>query len=435
MSNPSEIERLQRDVRDLTIVQNIASDLPSPPVLSDTVAAMGRILRKSMPGVDLVLFFQHHQASEALVMVGGDWDPTIHFDGRALTTGVSEKTPLAQTFHDLMPALYEKSKPSAQWEKDDLVKVFTPERLYYVPLQVEQGAIGVLVLISRNSQGLTQEHGRLAGLVANPVGMALERSRLYEKLRAANEKLEQINKLKNEFISMVSHELRTPLTTIKGFVSIVLNEETGPLNDQQRHFLQTSDRAIDRLTLLVSDLLDISRIEAGQIKMQLRPVSLRDIFNRLSASFAPQLKAQNLTLTVQTPEPLPPVLADPDRIGQVLDNLLSNALKFTSKGGITISTMDKGDFVQVSVKDTGVGIPREEQEKIFDKFYQIKIGTGWPSKGTGLGLAIVHSIIESHRGKVWVESEPGQGADFRFLLPRARVEPNQTFSQNSTVLR
>ena len=132
----------------------------------------------------------------------------------------------------------------------------------------------------------------------------IERSRLYERLKSANEKLEQINHLKNEFISMVSHELRTPLTTIKGFVSIVLNEETGPLNDQQRHFLETSDRAIDRLTLLVSDLLDISRIEAGQIKMQLRPIGLRDVCQRTAANFGPQLKAQNITLTIQIPEPL-----------------------------------------------------------------------------------------------------------------------------------
>ena len=141
----------------------------------------------------------------------------------------------------------------------------------------------------------------MAGLIAEQVAVMIERSRLYERLHSANEKLEQINHLKNEFISMVSHELRTPLTTLKGFVSIVLNEETGPLNDQQRHFLETSDRAIDRLTLLVSDLLDISRIEAGQIKMQLRAVSLKDLVARVATNFAPQLKAQALSLTDADP--------------------------------------------------------------------------------------------------------------------------------------
>src|ERR1051326_1133338 len=152
-----------------------------------------------------------------------------------------------------------------------------------------------------DSRTLNLEDRRLTGLVCKQVAIVVERSRLYDRLKSANEKLEQINRLKNEFISMVSHELRTPLTTIKGFVSIVLNEETGPLNDQQRRFLETSDRAIDRLTLLVSDLLDISRIEAGQIKMQLRPISLKDVCQRLAASFDPQVKAQNLTLTLKIP--------------------------------------------------------------------------------------------------------------------------------------
>src|ERR1051326_6359013 len=277
-----------------------------------------------------------------------------------------------------------------------------------------------------DSRTLNLEDRRLTGLVCKQVAIVIERSRLYERLRSANEKLEQMNHLKNEFISMVSHELRTPLTTIKGYVSIVLEEETGPLNEQQRHFLETSDRAIDRLTLLVSDLLDISRIEAGQIKMQLRPIQLHDLVQRVATNFAPQLKAQNLTLTLEVAESLPLVLADPDRITQVLDNLLSNAIKFTAKGGITISALDKGDYVVISVKDTGSGIPKEEHDKIFDKFYQVKVGTGYPSKGTGLGLAIVKSIVESHRGKVWVESDSGNGAEFRFILPRARVEAGGT---------
>jgi signal transduction histidine kinase len=267
----------------------------------------------------------------------------------------------------------------------------------------------------------TPEDRRLAGLIAEQVAVMIERSRLYERLKSANEKLEQINHLKNEFISMVSHELRTPLTTIKGYVSIVLSGETGPLKEQQRYFLETSDRAIDRLTLLVSDLLDISRLEAGQIQMQLRPISLADVVSRVGINFAPQLKAQGLEFHVNIPDTLPMLLADPHRLTQIFDNLLSNAIKFTEKGGITVSAADKGDFIMISVKDTGIGLPKAEQDRIFDKFYQVKVGGAWPAKGTGLGLAIVKSIVESHRGKVWVESETGKGAEFRFLIPRARL--------------
>ena len=417
-------QQLRQRVNDLSVLQEIGSQLPSPPVLADTVAAIGRITRHSLSGLELCLFFLHHSASDALAMMGGDWDPRLNLDVRALTYGVSEKTPLAECFRENRPAYYHGDIPikGSPWENDTLLQATAMAELMYLPLTVEQGTIGVLAIGSRQPGTLTAEIRRLAGLIANQVAIVIERARLYESLRSANEKLEQINHLKNEFISMVSHELRTPLTTIKGFVSIVLNEETGPLNAQQQRFLETSDRAIDRLTLLVSDLLDISRIEAGQIKMQLRPVTVREIIERLATSFAPQLKAQNLFLNVEIGEHLPRVMADPDRIAQVLDNLLTNALKFTTKGGISISTADKGDFVMISVKDTGSGIPKAEQDRIFEKFYQVKVGNAWPSKGTGLGLAIVRSIVESHRGKVWVESEAAKGADFRFLLPRARTE-------------
>lgn len=413
-------QQLRQRVNDLSVLQEIGAQLPNIPVLADTVHAIGRITRSALPGVDICLFFLHHADSEALVMMGGDWDPKIIFDPRSLTIGSSQAMPLADVFRESQPAQYEKGGSSAVWDADEVTRTFDLQSLLYLPLSVDQGRIGVMAIGSR--QTMPFDHRRLAGLIAKQVAIVIERSRLYERLRSANEKLEQMNHLKNEFISMVSHELRTPLTTIKGFVSIVLNEETGPLNDQQRRFLETSDRAIDRLTLLVSDLLDISRIEAGQIKMQLRPISLRDVAARTDSNFAPQLKAQNLKLTINLPDTLPLVLADPDRLQQVFDNLISNALKYTTEGGITISAIDRGDFVMVSVKDTGSGIAKGEQDKIFEKFYQIKVGNAYPTKGTGLGLAIVRSIVESHRGKVWVESEAGKGADFRFMLPRAKQE-------------
>lgn len=415
-------QQVRQRVHDLSVLQEIATHLPSPPVLADTVHLLGQISRQALPGVDVCLFFLHHVESEALAMMGGDWNPKLSFDAKALTVGISEKLPLAEVFRGIQAASYEPGAAASLWEKDELLKTLSLQDLLYLPLTVERRTIGVMAVGGVVRGSLTAEHRRLAGLIAEQIAVVIERSRLYERLHSANEKLEQINHLKNEFISMVSHELRTPLTTIKGFVSIVLAGETGPLNDQQKHFLDTSERAIDRLTLLISDLLDISRIEAGQIKMQLRTVSLKEVVSRVVVNFSPQLKAQSLSLRVDIPESLPSVMADPHRLTQVFDNLLSNAIKFTKRGEISISATDKGDFVMASVKDMGSGIPREEQDRIFEKFYQVKIGGAYPSKGTGLGLAIVRSIIESHRGKVWVESEPGQGAEFKFILPRARIE-------------
>lgn len=422
-------EELRKRVNDLSILQDIGAQLPSPPVLTDTVAAVGRVTRQAL-SADLCLFFLHHPETETLVMMGGDWDKSLSFDARAFTIGTSEKRPLAQVFQEQRVLLFEKGAAGPTWENDEIVRGLSLQQAIYMPLRVEQRAVGVLVLGVLPPRTFNAEKHRLAELIAKQTAIVVERSALYDRLKSANDKLEQINRMKNEFISMVSHELRTPLTTLKGFVSIVLNEETGPLNDQQRHFLQTSDRAIDRLTLLVSDLLDISRIEAGQIKMQLRPIQLRELCQRLSMSFAAPLSEQKLTLTLNIPETIPQVLADPDRILQVFDNLLTNAIKFTTHGGITITAQDKGDFVMIAVRDTGSGIAKEEQDRIFDKFYQIKVGSGYPNKGTGLGLAIVKSIVESHRGKVWVESELGKGAEFRFILPRARPENTNTESKS-----
>lgn len=415
-------QQLCQRVEDLSIVQDIASHLPRPPVLADTVNLIGGFIRQALTGVDVCAFFLHQAESDTLAMMGGAWNSSLSFDPKALTISTSEKSPLADVYQGSQAVHYGMESSPSVGGNDLLVQHLSLQAILYLPLTVEHRTIGVMALGALKKNGISTEDRRKAGLIAEQVAVIIERSRLYERLRSANDKLEQINHLKNEFISMVSHELRTPLTTIKGFVSIVLNEETGPLNDQQRHFLETSDRAIDRLALLVSDLLDISRIEAGQIKMQMRPTSLKEVLSRLATNFAPQLKAQSLSLTIRIPELLPLVMADPHRLTQVLDNLLSNAIKFTAKGGIVISATDKGDFILVSVKDTGSGMPPEEQERIFEKFYQIKVGGAWPAKGTGLGLAIVKSIVESHRGKVWVESEPGKGSDFRFVVPRARTE-------------
>ncbi len=418
--------QLRQRVQDLTTLQEMTTHLPSPPALETTVHTLAQIARHSLHGIDFCVFFLHTPEMEQLSFVGGDWDPQLSFDPPSLTTGSSENMPLSNVFRESQMAKYPMEGSADDWTADVLVRAGVAKTFFYLPLTVEHRTIGVMAVGSRSLEQLDSEHERLARLFADHVAVIVERSRLYGQLRKANEKLEQINKLKNEFISMVSHELRTPLTTIKGFVSIVHSEEVGVLNDQQRRFLDTAERAIDRLTLLVSDLLDISRIEAGHIKMQAHPISLKEVFGRVQINFEPQLKAAKLSLAINVPAKLPMALVDPHRLMQVLENLISNAIKYTAKGGITLSAQDKGDFILVSVKDTGIGIAEDEKDKIFDKFYQVKTGGGWPAMGTGLGLAIVRSIVDSHRGKVWVESTLGKGAEFFFLVPRAKNQDTGT---------
>jgi signal transduction histidine kinase len=200
-----------------------------------------------------------------------------------------------------------------------------------------------------------------------------------------------------------------------------MNGEAGPLNEQQVRFLRIAHNSIDRLTLLISDLLDLSRIESGQLKLELSPVVLSKILQDSSETYRATIESKNITLTIEIAKRLPEVLGDDSRIKQVIDNLLSNAMKFTPSGGtIRLVADDMGDFVLVSVADSGVGVAKENHEKIFEKFFQVDSSLTRQVGGTGLGLAISKSIIEMHGGRIWVESEVNQGATFRFLLPRLR---------------
>jgi signal transduction histidine kinase len=412
--------RLRREIRDLTTFEKIAGQLSSPPFLQPTANAVSRIARDALIPVDACLFFLSCPEDELLTFVGGDWKKVPAFDAQNLNIAMTGNTPLMETFRSGREMIYEAGAAGTIWEGDPLLKRAPYKTLIYLPLLMDRQAIGVMALGLLKEKRLSSGDMRLARVISRQATVVLEHCYLFERLRTANEKLEQINQLKNEFVSMVSHELRTPLTTIKGFVSIVLDGEVGPLNLQQQKFLDNSHRAIERLTLLVSDLLDISRIEAGQLQMHFKPIDLKDLVQKAGANFAHQIK--NLEFILNVPEVLPPIMGDPQRLMQVLDNLVANAIKFTSRGSISIAVFDKGDYVIVSVRDSGEGIPFEEQANIFKKFYQVKTGGVWPGKGTGLGLAIVKAIVEGHHGKIWVESEPGKGSDFRIILPRAHTD-------------
>jgi signal transduction histidine kinase len=206
-------------------------------------------------------------------------------------------------------------------------------------------------------------------------------------------------------------------------VKVVLEKEAGEINDQQEKFLKIADQSIDRLIVLISDLLDISRIESGQFSLRLGPVDPREVIVDVVRDMAPEAIRKRLVLDTRLPDFFPLVMADRERLMQVFENLILNGIKFTpEEGSITLSAQDKGDFVLFSVADTGVGIAGKDQQKIFEKFYQVDSGSTRAIKGTGLGLAIVKSIVEMHGGQIWLESEPGQGSTFLFLIPRAKTE-------------
>jgi signal transduction histidine kinase len=248
-------------------------------------------------------------------------------------------------------------------------------------------------------------------------------------LAVANERLQELDRLKSDFVSNVSHELRTPLTAIKGAVDLVLREVAGPLTEKQSHYLNRVRSNTQHLAGLINDLLDLSKIESGKIEVKTSHVSLGGLVHEVVETLRPVATEKVIALEANIPEPSILVWADRDKVNQVLMNLIGNAIKFApAQGRVTVSASRNGkESVQVSVHDTGLGIPPDEKEKIFDKFYQIaQVGEAKP-KGTGLGLAICKALVELHGGRIWVESEINRGSTFSFTLPASapqRLQPS-----------
>ncbi len=292
--------------------------------------------------------------------------------------------------------------------------------LMLVPISLHGRIIGVLRVGSRRRDFFTQDQLEFLTIIADELAIIIEMVTLYENLSKTAEELAQMNRMKDEFLSTVSHELKTPLTTIKGFVSVILSGEVGALNEEQMRFLAIVDQSVNRLTHLISNLLDLSRLN-GKVEMEFSVVGLNELLRSSVSNMLIKAKEKNIALSSDIDKNLPPVYADLRWISQVVDNLLINATKYAGAGArVSVSARDKGEVVVVCVEDNGPGIPAEEQKLIFDKFYRGKASASHVP-GTGLGLAISKSVVEKHGGKIWIESKPGAGARFMFALPVAKA--------------
>ena len=260
--------------------------------------------------------------------------------------------------------------------------------------------------------------------------LSLENRRLVDSLQRsnrllfeANEELKRATQAKSEFLANMSHELRTPLNVIIGFSELMRDEVPGQINNEQRQCLDDVLGSSQHLLNLINDVLDLSKIEAGTAKFRLSSLELAEVIEPLARTMLPVLAPRQQSLDIKVEEGLPLVRINKAKISEVLLNLLSNATKFTpERGELRIEAVREDNWCRVSVIDSGIGIKQEDQEQIFEPFYQLDNSLTRGKGGTGLGLALVRQIVDKHGGRVWVESEYGQGSRFTFTLPLAEAE-------------
>jgi PAS domain S-box-containing protein len=243
---------------------------------------------------------------------------------------------------------------------------------------------------------------------------------LNRELEARNREVERANRMKSQFLASMSHELRTPLNAVIGFSDLLHEETAGPLNEKQKRYVDHVLTGARNLLQLINDILDLSKVEAGQLLLRPEDFSLAEALPEVLSTIKPLAMSKQIQLENRV-APEIALSADRIRLKQVLYNLLSNAIKFTEPGGeVRIEAKAAGALVCVSVIDNGIGIPPEEHEAIFNEFHQVGMTTKGVREGTGLGLAISRRLVEAHDGKIWVESAPGRGSRFSFILPAAK---------------
>ncbi|MGB0388268.1 MAG: ATP-binding protein [Ardenticatenaceae bacterium] len=306
---------------------------------------------------------------------------------------------------------------SAPWIFNELLQETRAELA--VPLRVGDVVIGALDVQSVKPDVFYKDDIAVLQTLADQMAVAIQNARAFEQQLETAEKLREVDKLKTQFLANMSHELRTPLNSIIGFSRVILKGIDGPLTELQHKDLTTIYNSGQILLQLIDSILDISKIEAGKMELDFEPVDLRQIIDVALGTAHGLIKDKPIKLVREVPPDLPKIRADKVRLRQILLNLLSNAAKFTEEGRIRLSVTNLGHEVMISVADSGLGIPKEKQKKLFDAFYQVDGSATRKAGGTGLGLAITKSFVALHNGEIWVESSGmrGMGSTFFVTLP------------------
>ena len=288
------------------------------------------------------------------------------------------------------------------------------------PLLSKTGPLGTLIVIKNHpEEPFAASDDEMLAIFCDQAAIAIENAGLFKEIQQAYEELKELDRLKSEFINIAAHELRTPLAILIGHANLLQEEVDGSMGER----VDVIVRSALRLRELIDDMLNLRHLETGEVRLNLEPANLKQVVKIIINDLEALASKKKQTIQVFIENDLPPVMVDYNRLHSVFSNLISNATKFTPKGGeISVRGWPDGDDVLLSVKDNGVGIPSAEIDRIFDRFYQVEDSLTRQHEGIGLGLAIVKSTVELWNGRVWAESQEGQGSTFIFSVPQAGVD-------------
>jgi signal transduction histidine kinase len=295
-----------------------------------------------------------------------------------------------------------------------------------VPMRNRRGqVIGVFQVLNKRDGEFTVLDEQLLASLSSQAAVAVENAKLYEEVQRTLTQLQAVDRMKTDFLNAISHELRTPLAPILGYTEILLGGGLGPLPNGAARGVQAIADSGKRLLNLIESLLAFIRLDQGAMALKREPTDVAGLLAAVVEPFQVRAKERKLALTVHASEGLPAVSADPQELTMALNHLLDNAIKFTPAGGAVFvnarpaAGADGQSGVEIAVQDTGIGIPADQHEKIFERFYQVDSSLTRQYGGVGIGLAVVKQTIEAHGSHVAVASEPGKGSTFRFVLPLA----------------
>ena len=418
--------RVSHHTRELRAITEVAKTLTAPLDLPDLLAAVMSKLSDVVEPADcgtIMLWDQSAGLFRAVAAFGYNLELLREIGlraGESITGKVydAEQPRLLSTPAEVDEAMADMRPPNRAAMQRALGKAVMPQGALAVPLRASDRRLGVLVreTVDRPAQ-FTESDLPFVETLAELIALAIDRARLESEAEAIRD-ARQVEQLRSEVMATLSHELRTPLAAIKGYSTALLLEEVNWPDSKRHEFLQLIDNECDNLQGMITEILDSSLIDVGQLIIEPQPLRLP----RLAREIVEEMQRRTEThhIVVDFPPDFPIVDADPHRIKQVIRNILDNAIKYSPQGGlVVIKGETRLNDVVVSISDQGVGISPEDLIPLFEKYFRVKSPTGYYVPGTGLGLPVARGIIEAHHGRIWAESKVGQGTTLYFSLPRS----------------